>query len=479
MVTKVLKRVGLSLAAMLSIIALVILLAVWILDLDQHKPRIEAMASEVIGMDVRIGGSISIRFRPQLNITLEDLSIGEQDAPLMTARQVFIALETGEVLRGNPIPSAVLLNKVSVDLIRDENGVFNIPSSSESSAGELRADLPVISLSQLDARYRDTAAGFELHASTCAVDISDIRADGSQLADIAFQAMVNCLRVETPEIWMDDVEATLAGGNRRITIDPVSARLFEGQGHGRVVADFSGAIPVFDVDYRIQGFSLEAFLELLSPETRASGALDLHTQLRLTGDGVVAWHRSANGRVALTASGLTVDGVDLDRQLERYESTQSFNLVDAGAFFFAGPLGVAVTKGHDFGKVLMGSGGSTTIQHMASIWSVSNGIAEAEDVAMATSLHRLAMKGRLDFVNERFEQLTVALVDAQGCAKVVQTLRGPFANPTMDTPNVLRTLTAPVRQLFGRARDLLPRRADAAPAACEAFYSGSIAAPHL
>ncbi len=477
MVSKVLKRVGLSVAVMLLIIALVVMLAVWLLDLDQHKPRIEAMASEVIGMEVRIGGPISLRFRPQLTITLEDLSIGAMNAPLMTAAKVFIAMETGEVLRGNLVPRVVLVNTVTVDLIRDEQGTLNLPAAAGTSSSGIPAFPPSISVLALEARYRDLAAGFDLRARNCAVDVDEITVDGPQVTDLAFHGVVKCLRVETPELGMDDFDAIVRGSSRRITLDPVSARLFEGRGEGRVVADFSAASPAYEIDYQLSGFRLEAFLGLLAPEAKASGVLNLDAQLHFAGTGVQGWRQSARGRVAVTGTGLGVEGVDLDRQLERYESTQSFNLIDAGAFFFAGPLGVAVTKGHDFSQVLMGSGGSTNLQHMASIWTISNGIAEAQDVAMATNAHRLALKGRLDFVNERFEQLTVALLDAQGCAKVEQKLRGPFANPTMDTPNVLAALTGPVRQLFGRARDLLPRRADAAPAACEVFYSGSVAAP--
>ena len=33
---------------------------------------------------------------------------------------------------------------------------------------------------------------------------------------------------------------------------------------------------------------------------------------------------------------------------------------------------------------------------------------------MATKENRIALKGRLDFVNRRFKEVTVALIDAQG-----------------------------------------------------------------
>jgi hypothetical protein len=54
--------------------------------------------------------------------------------------------------------------------------------------------------------------------------------------------------------------------------------------------------------------------------------------------------RSADGDAFLHAHDLTLEIGDIDKELSRYESGQSFNLVDVCAFFFAGPLGLAVTK---------------------------------------------------------------------------------------------------------------------------------------
>ena len=55
--------------------------------------------------------------------------------------------------------------------------------------------------------------------------------------------------------------------------------------------------------------------------------------------------RNANGEFSLRGENLTLDGVVLDRTFSRYEASQRFNLVDGGAFFFAGPFGPLISKG--------------------------------------------------------------------------------------------------------------------------------------
>jgi len=92
-------------------------------------------------------------------------------------------------------------------------------------------------------------------------------------------------------------------------------------------------------------------------------------------------------------------------------------------------------------------------------------------VALATSENRIALQGGLDFVNGRFADVIVAMIDAKGCAIVRQAIRGSFGEPVVEKPRVLKSLAGPVFKLYKQTRGLFP----AEP--CEAFYSGSVAAP--
>src|SRR4030065_897325 len=110
----------------------------------------------------------------------------------------------------------------------------------------------------------------------------------------------------------------------------------------------------------------------------------------------------ANGEVSLGGETLPLDGVALDRKVSRFEASQSFNLVDVGAFFIAGPFAPLITKGYDFASLFRGSGGSTTIRALVSDWQVEDGLARAKDEALPTKKNRIAPKGSLEFVTERF-----------------------------------------------------------------------------
>ena len=90
---------------------------------------------------------------------------------------------------------------------------------------------------------------------------------------------------------------------------------------------------------------------------------------------------------------------------------------------------------------------------------------------MATKANRIALQGGLDLVNEQFDDVTMALVDAKGCVKVEQKIRGSFGKPVVEKPNLLVSLAGPALGLLKKGGELLLGQE------CKVFYAGSVAAP--
>jgi AsmA protein len=130
-----------------------------------------------------------------------------------------------------------------------------------------------------------------------------------------------------------------------------------------------------------------------------------------------------------------------------------------------------VTKGYDFASISQGAPGSSEIRALVSDWTIERGVARAEDVAMATKENRVAMRGGIDWVNDRFDDVTIALIDAKGCVKVQQKIRGTLEQPVVEKPSMLKSLTGPALRLLKKGSELLLGNQ------CEVFYAGSVAAP--
>ncbi len=277
--------------------------------------------------------------------------------------------------------------------------------------------------------------------------------------------------VQTPDMIITDVQAPVAGKAGRFDFDPLSMHIFAGEASGNLHADLAGSIPVYHLRYTLSKFRIEEFTKSFAGANRAEGTMNFTTDLTLQGKTANELRRSAAGTASLRGTDLVLHGIDLDSQLDEFESSQSFNLVDAGALFFAGPFGPALTKGYNFASLLHGSGGNSRIRILTSEWKVDRGVANARDVALATQSHRLALKGRLDFVHQRYENVTVALIDAHGCALARQKIHGPFDKPQVEKKDVLTSISAPVVNLFRKTMKMVTGEH------CEVFYAGSVQPP--
>ncbi|HSB34977.1 MAG TPA: AsmA family protein, partial [Nitrospirota bacterium] len=290
------------------------------------------------------------------------------------------------------------------------------------------------------------------------------------LRRISFSGTAGIGEVRTEDLAVSDLKSAVTGKGGLLDLNPVTMRLFGGQGSGSLRADLSGSVPHYQVRYSLSRFRVEEFLKALSPKKVAEGPMDFSATLSMRGKTANEMKRTANGEFSLRGENLTLDGVDLDRVFSRYEASQSFNLVDVGAFFFAGPFAPLITKGYNFASLFRGSGGSSRIRALVSDWKVERGIARAKDVAMATNENRIALMGSLDFANERFNDVTVAVVDGKGCVKARQKIRGPFRKPEVEEVSILQSAVGPVLKLFKQAKKLFGEK-------CEVFYAGSVAPP--
>ena len=461
-----------------GLVGLLILVAVALLvfvDINVYKPRLEVAASRALGMEVRVGGRLGIGFFPGLHVTLEDAHIRNRGVDLASAKQASLGIDLLPLLSREIRIGKVGLKLPTISIERDRDGIFNFEKPEQANVTLPALDLTRVSFEDGILRYADhlSEAGFE--AAGCNLNARRLRLVEGKSSDLlkrlSFMAALVCREIRAKDFAVSDLKLSLTGKDGVFDLKPVTMRVFGAQGSGNIQADFSGAVPLYHVHYSLPQFRIEEFLKTLSPKKVAEGSMDFSANLTTQGKTADEMKLTADGAISLRGENLTLDGSDLDREFARFESSQNFNLVDAGAFFFVGPLGLVATKGYDFAGIFRGSGGSSTIRTLVSDWKVEHGVAQAQDVAMATKQNRIALKGKLDFVNERFDDVTMALIDAQGCAKVQQKIRGSFQKPVVEKPNILKSLAGPALQLLKKGRDLFPG------GECEVFYAGSVAPP--
>ncbi len=473
--SKKLRAIAYAVGALVGLLVLAAVVLLFFFEGNAYKPRFEAAISETFGMEVKVSRVSGISFFPNVLVSLKDVHIRNRGAEIATAREARIAIDLLSLLHKGIQIKQIALEHPIVSIERDSDGTFNFENPEQARGSLPKLNLAKVSFSNGTLRYLDkrTGAGFE--AVDCRLDLNRLQLSGKDPKDImrnlSLAAELVCSEVQTRSHRVSDLKFTLAGQHGVFELKPLTLRAFAGLGSGSIRADFTSAVPQYHVRYSLSQLHIGEFLKTLSPPILAEGSMDFAATLSLQGKTLHELRQSMEGLFSLRGKNLLLNGCDLDQQFARYESSQNFNLVDVAALFFVGPVGLAVTKGFNFASILQESEGHSEIRTVVSDWKVERGVAHSRDVAMATKENRVALQGELDFINQRFNHMTVALIDAKGCVRAQQHIHGHFKKPVLDKPSALKSLSGPVVKLLEKLGSLFPG------GECEVFYAGSVAPP--
>src|SRR3990172_2875051 len=573
-----------------ALLVLLITALVLFINVNVYKPRIEAAASDAIGMDFKIGGTMKIVLFPRFGVSLENVLIKKRELDLLSAQRVRIGLKLLPLIKREARISEFTIIKPKITIERDKNGRFNFEGKIQKPAKEEKLPIALLTmgsfviskgelvfldrisntkteLNSIDLNIKNLSftadrsnrflqdisfsgnfqcnalktKGFEvknikldMKGKNGIFDISPIAMDsfgkaerGSIRVDITgekplfraqytaskfyferfweavskkqiakgdtttpgkksgneteltnvdltiaslsfgkggkdlfnnifFSGDFQCKSLKTKDFEVKNIKLDMKGKNGIFDISPITMNFFGGTEKGDIKADLRGDSPFLKIQFAATKFNFEKFVEAFSRKKIMEGQMDFSLNIMTKRKSLEEMKKSMNGEASLRGENLLLYGMDLDSLLSNIEESQNFSLVDVGAFFLAGPLGTVLTKGYDFAGVYQETrGGQGIVKKLVSEWRIKNGIAEAEDVALSTKINRIAMKGGLDFVNSQFDDVTVAALDENGCAKFSQKIHGPFRNPQIDKISTLKTIVGPAVKLFEKAQKFI------------------------
>jgi hypothetical protein len=449
-----------------------------LLNIQAFKPRIEAAASSTLGMDVRIKGRLGIDLLPGFGISLRNVSVQKKGADVVTAEKMRIGLRLIPLMKHEVRLNRVGLIKPVFSIVRYKNGRFNFEKP-ERTLIERLLTVNKISISEGKLIYADEGSGARIEVDDFDATIRNLSYGGTDVAEpfknISFGEDMRCKTLLINNLTLTNLVMRTTGGNGIFDINPVRMDIFGGTGKGSIHVDVTRASPHYRLITTLNRFRIEELIQASSPgripRKIVEGTVNFSADLNATGKSVDEVKRSLDGDVSLKGENLMLYGLDIDALIPKYERSQNFNLVDVGAFFLAGPFGPVLTKSYNFGSLYEESrGGKGSIRKLVSVWKVKNGIAAATDVALATKKYRIAMKGGLNFNNDQFQDVTVAVLDKRGCAVYSQKVHGPFRKAKIEKISIFKSITGSVSNALKDAWKFIGGE-------CTVFYSGSVAQP--
>ena len=461
----------------IALLVAVVLCITLLIDINSYKPRIEIMLREVTGLNVKLNGKIGISLFP-LGVSASDIHVNRKDCDILSLKKLKLGVALWPLLKKQINVTSCRLDSPTLTIVKDTTGKYNFETPGEKSAkGGISAavGLNKISVSHGTLVYLDRRTGEETTSTNVNLTLKNLQVAQSAsnlMKNITFSGSVDCGELQRKNVKIENLQSGIEAADGLIHIKPLSMDIFGTKGKGELTADMSKSDPVYNINLKIPNLDFAKLLESLGKEKLMGGKGDLVASLTMQSKGSENPMRNTKGTFSLQGENLIIYKMDLDKILESSKSSREANLADVGAFFIAGPLSTAALEALRYaGAYHEARTGETEVTKFIAKWKIKDGIADAADCALTTRRNRIAAKGKLDLVSEQYENLTVALIDHQGCAKLKQTINGPFASPRISTVSALQMLGVSLLNLYSEARGLVQG------SNCEVFYSGSVGPP--
>ncbi len=467
-------------AGWIALLCSLIALALFVLVHNiASRQSIEAVASDAIGMNVAVSGPIHVSLLPEVGLVLHEVSIRNMGKDLASAKEVRVGFAVIPLLKRQVRITELGISEPKFLLERDSEGRFNFERAKpgqKKRAFEGVITVKNFSLSHGGIVYRDLMLHREDAAEDIDLNLKDVSIDRDGepgiLKGVSFSGDLVAAGVKINQYRLSNVRAAVRAGKGVIDAGPIVFAFFNGEGRGSARLVETGEAHILTADAGLSHFRIEEVVSAFSKKKILSGRMDFTAHLTLKGSTFEELERSISGDVSLKGANLTLHNFDPDSVVSKYERSQRFNLVGVAGALLLGPLGAVLAKGYDFAAAYMEpTDRAARIEKIVSVWKVKNRVAEAEDVALTTKKNRVALKGRLDFINDRFDDVTVAAVDEKGCVKMREKLDGPFRHPRIEKAGPLRSLFGPVISAFEKVGKALKG------GRCEVFYAGSLKHP--
>lgn len=445
-------------------------------NLNSYRPEIERTLNQLLGVTVIIDGdlTLSIRLQPDLradNIRIRDGKLDVANIGKLSASFALLPLLQGEFQLHQLIidQSDITLSPDNWPLVQRKNMAAptrpmfiwkNVPGSryeiSHSTLGFHNKESPwYIAIDDLNL------------ALTTTVPLKT-----GVVSTILLNGDLQAQQVRTKLAAFDRLKMHLSYEKDKFTFTDISTRLFMGEGHGDFSIDFRQQSPHYQLNFKLQEMAAALSLNRLAKQGLIEGPLSLYADLHWQGTDSKSMLANLNGVFNLYGERLVLHRINLDKTINNFNKSQRFNLVDLGAYFFIGPMGTIATKGYSFAKLSsLSTTDSSQIMYLISDWELTNGIAKAADVALSTPHNRIALQGRLDIPNGRYDGIVFALINKQGCASMSQRISGAFEAPRIEQPEMLSVFAAPVRDVLETPKKIFTSKS------CTPFYTGRLEHP--
>ena len=487
---KLLKRLVALVLVLAVAVVIAAIVAAYVIDLNNYKPRIEEAAYRATGLIVNIRGRIGVKFLPVPALSVGGLSVSDARAEIFSADEVNLSVRLWPLLDRKVEVRKVEVKNPVLSIVRNRKGRFNflpVPLPIKKGPAMTEKKLPVrkVSVDKVvltgglitfkDERTGKKVAieGFQLLLRGISLGPAELKGGGVDVQDLWLRGNIKAEALRIDKYSFTDVRANYAFKDMALSLDAMSYMVFGGRATGTFRADFAKKPPAMRLMQKIKGLDLGRLVKETTGKDTLKGRMDASAALSVQGTKPRKMMRTLSGSLRASGTEMLIQGASIDGALRDIEKSRKLSLLDVGSFFVAGPFGLLLSNTFELAGAAtkVGRGKQSMIKKYVMHWDIKRGVATARDAAFSTPLNRIAFRGDLDLAAERFKGLQAAVLDSKGCAKFSQSIDGPFSDPEIETVSLAAGILSPLTSVLKSVV-----KGIAGNGGCKPFYSGEV--PH-
>jgi len=465
-----------------SIVAFFLLIKV--IDFNEYKPRIQKAIKESTGYDVMIRGDITLSLSPA-GVSIFDVEITNPsyhaEVPFAKLGSFDVALDLSALLQKEIKVRHVAIDSLSLLVEKTKEGTFNyeLPSvpkiidkkakegniTLEKEDGFPLVNVKKIKFSNANIVYADEKSNTQIDFDKIDLDINHINYDTSKhrLQSLSFAADTHIDKIQYGRYALKDLSMSFEMKDAIAVSENLHYTLFDTLIQGTGKFDLSGKQPKISVKSKIVGLKLASLSRELLNQELLEGSANGDLKLSFFVGDSHAFKSTLNGFVQLYGTDVTLKGYDVDKIALMLDPNQR-------------------SKGFSLGNLISGAtgvlkGGSTLLKEINTKIDIGYSEIQLSDVALSTATNRVAMKGAVNMVDEKFIDLKTALLDTKGCATFEQKTSGSFAKPSVKVDDASIMALSNVVLSFSTKSKTTPITPKKNDENCTVFYEGVIKHP--
>jgi hypothetical protein len=459
---RVLRKVLIAFALFFGVLVVGLIAFVLFFDVNRYKPQIEAAVNQSSGLNLKILGKASLVLFPRIRIALKEAHLSNQGKEIFKANEIQIAPRLiSYLIHHEMIVDQISLLGPKISLEKNAQGKMNDETVKTKSSKPVRpggsaagqkesgmgpGQIHSIQVRDGDLTYIDRKSGQKMSAQGMNANLSDVAwgASGTHsqsgaelIKSIVFQGDFRAQSLKTGTFAASNLKTRFKAEQGIFTFNPTEAKIFGGTIRGNGQIDLRNPVPSLKLVQSASGIDLKQVF--VQGKGRVSGIAEGAVNLSATGKTQRAITQTAVGTVSIHSRDITLTGVDIDGLAGQLKVAQSVDLAKIGSALMLGPL--APVLGQTSQTVSRASEKKSLIRNFVSNWQLNHGIAQTKDVALSTGKNIIAFQGRLNLVNQTYQNFDIATVDPKGCAKNQIEIAGALNQPHLVAGSIGKQLS--------------------------------------